>query len=234
VAMDFVSWANVPDQIPRTQDVANTTDRLERLSASVLFGLGWLVAPLQLAASEWVKVILWFLCFLGVFNSWSLAQDGDLGSSLGRSKFHVASYVDNLEHLRNGNTWIIDNIVTGACMLHAVDSEGVDMLPTIQCGLDGESSVLSRSLAIVGPSGDAESKDGSDESTQNQSNTPSKSDEKFQLFISEAIYKCLHMFVLGLLIGPFIGLAFAMWWYRPRFSSCPNNSDQKQFCSVRQ
>lgn len=32
--------ANVSDQIPRTQDVANTTDSPERLSASVLFALG--------------------------------------------------------------------------------------------------------------------------------------------------------------------------------------------------
>lgn len=31
---------NVSDQIPRTQDAANTTDSPERLSASVLFALG--------------------------------------------------------------------------------------------------------------------------------------------------------------------------------------------------
>ena len=34
---------NVSDQTPRTQDVANTTDGLDRLSASVLFVLFWLL-----------------------------------------------------------------------------------------------------------------------------------------------------------------------------------------------
>ena len=33
-------WQNVQAQIPRTQDVANTTDSPERLSASVLFAVG--------------------------------------------------------------------------------------------------------------------------------------------------------------------------------------------------
>ena len=37
-----VSWPNVSDQTPRTQDVASTTDGLERLSASVLFVFGCL------------------------------------------------------------------------------------------------------------------------------------------------------------------------------------------------
>lgn len=36
--VERVVSANVSDQIPRTQDVANTTDSPERLSASVLFG----------------------------------------------------------------------------------------------------------------------------------------------------------------------------------------------------
>jgi len=47
---------NVSDQTPRTQDVANTTDSLERLSASVLFGLlllvGFISGPSSVGAQE--------------------------------------------------------------------------------------------------------------------------------------------------------------------------------------
>ena len=48
--------SNVSDQTPRTQDVANTTDSLERLSASVLFGLlllvGFISGPSSVGAQE--------------------------------------------------------------------------------------------------------------------------------------------------------------------------------------
>ena len=54
--IDSVSWPNVSDQTPRTQDVANTTDSLERLSASVLFGLlllvGFISGPSSVGAQE--------------------------------------------------------------------------------------------------------------------------------------------------------------------------------------
>lgn len=52
-----IDWANVSDQTPRTQDVANTTDSPERLSASVLFG-HW--CPVDVSKPEtFESVIVW-------------------------------------------------------------------------------------------------------------------------------------------------------------------------------